>query len=132
MIHAMSATTSYRLAVGLAVATMLFLVLAAGALGILGSGGRPDRVYVAVLAVGIFGALVARLRARAMAMAMVATAFTQVLVTAVALIAGLPPEGASVVDIIGINAMYAGLFAAAAWLFWRAGADRQNGVSAPA
>jgi hypothetical protein len=115
-----TATTYYRLASALAIATVLFLVLAIGALGILGEGGRPDRVYAGVLAVAILGTLIARLRAPGMARALLATAVTQVLVTVVALLAGLPPEGASVVDILGINAMYAALFALSAWLFRRA------------
>ena len=45
---------------------MLFLVLAIGALGIIGDGGRDDRMYLAVLAVLVLGTLVARLRARSM------------------------------------------------------------------
>lgn len=54
-----------------------------------------------------------------MALALVATAATQVLVTVVALVAGVA-EDASVVDILGINLMYAGLFSLSAWLFRRA------------
>ena len=38
------------------------------------------------------------------------------LVTLVALVAGVP-EDASILDIIGINAMYAALFCLSAWLF---------------
>lgn len=113
------ARTYYVLASALAVLTALFLVLAIGALGILGEGGRPDRVYAAVLAVLVVGTLVARLRARGMALALLATAATQALVTAVALATGLPPDGASVADIVGINAMYVVLFSCAAWLFNR-------------
>ena len=40
----------------------------------------------------------------------------------VALVTGVPEE-ASIVDILGINAMYAALFCLSAWLFRRA-ADR--------
>ena len=56
-------TTYYFLAIGAAVATVLFLVLAIGALGIIADGGRDDRIYLAVLAVLVIGAVVARLRA---------------------------------------------------------------------
>ena len=54
-----------------------------------------------------------------MSLALLATAATQVLVTVVALVAGVPEE-ASIVDILGINAMYAALFCLSAWLFRRA------------
>jgi len=119
----MSRWTSYRLGLGLAVATALFLFLAVGALGIIGDGGRPDRIYAAVLAVAVIGAAVARLRPRGMVLAMAAAALSQAVVTAAALLAGLhEPENASVVDIVGINAMYAVLWSVSAWLFHRAAA----------
>ena len=70
-------------------------------------------------AVLVLGTIVARLRAPGMALALVATAATQVLVTVVALVAGLPQD-ASIVDVLGINAMYAALFCLSAWLFRRA------------
>ena len=112
---------SYRLGLGLTVATALFLVLGIGALGIIGPGGRPDRAYAAVLAVLVVGAVVARLRSDGMALALAATALSQVVVTLVVFLAGLHhTEGASVVDILGINAMYTALFGASAWLFHRA------------
>lgn len=116
---ATSAATTYRLALGLAVATVLFLVLAIGALGIIGDGGRPDQIYVAVLAVLALGSVLARLRPSGMAVALVATAVTQVVVTLLALMAGMA-EDASVLDILAINAMYAALFCLSAWLFRRA------------
>ena len=115
----MKPTTYYFLAIGAAVATVLFLVLAIGALGIIGDGGRNDQIYVAVLAVLGIGTAVARLRPAGMSVVLLVTALTQVLVTVVALITGVPEE-ASVIDIFGINAMYAALFCLSAWLFRRA------------
>lgn len=124
----MTAATSYRLALGLTIATAAFLVLGMGALGIIGAGGRADRIYLAVLAVLVLGTLLARLRPRGMALTLVATALTQVVVTAVALLGGVDDvEGASVVDIVGLTVMYAGLFGLSAWLFRRA-ADQQSTV----
>ncbi|WP_134739062.1 hypothetical protein [Nocardioides sp. 503] len=111
-----TSTSHRRLGLALAGLTALFLVLGIGALGILGPGGRPDRVYVAVLAVLVVGVAVSRLRPPALALALAATAATQVLVTAVALLGGLPPEGSSTLDIVGVNAMYTGLWALSAWL----------------
>jgi hypothetical protein len=124
--------TRYLLAIATAVGTVLFLILAIGALGIIGDGGRDDRIYVAVLAVLVIGSVVARLRPHAMSLVLIATALTQGLVTVIALVAGVP-EDASVVDILGINAMFAALFCLSAWLFRRA-ADEQpvEAVSGPA
>ena len=116
-----TATAAYRLALALTVATVLFLVLAIGALGIVGAGGRPDRIYAAVLAVLAVGSVLARFRAGGMAVALAATALTQAVVTLVVFLTGQHhTEGASVVDILAINAMYAGLWILAAWLFRRA------------
>lgn len=116
-----TATAYYRLAIGVAVATVLFLIWAIGALGIIGAGGRADRMYVGVLAVAAIGTVIARLRPRGMALALVATAVAQALVAVIALVAGLQrTEGASVAEILGLNAMYAALFLLSAWLFRRA------------
>jgi hypothetical protein len=53
-----------------------------------------------------------------MVLALAATALTQLVVTAVALLAGVPGY-ASVVDIVAVNAMFAALFGLSAWLFSR-------------
>ena len=125
----MNATTSYRLAIAVALATALRLVLGIGALGVIGSGGRADRGYLAVLLVLAVGTALARLRPRGMALALIATAATQVLVPVVVLAADVPgTEGASVVDVIGLTAMFAGLFGVSAWLFQRA-ADQRSRVA---
>ncbi len=114
----------YLLALGLAVASTLFLVLAVGALGIVGDGGSADRMYALVLVVGVVGAVAARLRPAGMTRTMLAMAATQAVLAVVALVAvaaGVDDfEGASVVDVVVINAMYVVLFAASAWLFHRA------------
>ena len=120
----MTATTSYRLALGLTVFTVLFLVYGIGALGINGEGGEADTMYVGVLAVLVTGAVIARLRATGMAGALAATAIAQLIAGVIAVVVGYQDEpGASALEILGINAMYAGLFALSAWLFWRAGSN---------
>lgn len=123
----MKTRTYYSAAAALAVATVLFLVLGAGALGIIGSGGRPDLLYAAALAVGLLGAAVSRFRARGMAMSLAATAAVTVLIGIGAVIAGLHGDG-SAFDVIMVSTMYATLFAASAWLFSRA--DGQSPGSA--
>lgn len=116
-----TARTSYRLAWLVAVLTVLFLVWAIGALGVIGSGGRPDRMYAAVLAVALVGTVVSRLRAPGMSWTMAATAGALCVVAAVALLTGLQDTpGASTLEILGLNAMYAALFGTSAWLFHRA------------
>ena len=120
-----TASTSYRLGLTLAVLTALFLFLAIGALGIIGEGGEPDRIFLAVFATLAVGTLVARLRARGMAYALFATALATLVVAAVALATGQQDTpGASVLEIVGLSAMYAGLFGLSGWLFWTAAGHR--------
>ena len=116
-----SAQRSYALALAVAVGTALFLALGIGALGIIGEGGEADRLYLAVFVVLAVGSLAARLRPQGMALALLATAVTQVLVAVVALVTVAPDtEGVSVLDVVGLTVMYAGLFGLSAWLFRRA------------
>ena len=118
-----TARTSYGLGLALAAATLLFLILGIGALGIVGDGGRADRIFLAVPLVLLLGALLARLRARGMTRALVATALTQVVAALAAVVAVLAEvddfAGASVADILMVSALYAALFGASAWLFRR-------------
>ena len=86
----MTRKTSYRLGLLLTVGTVLFLVLGAGALGIIGAGGRPDLMYLGVIAVGVVGALAARFRAHGMSLTLLAMAAAQVVVALVALVAVVP------------------------------------------
>ena len=119
-------TNAYRLAVAVALGTSLLLVLGAGALGIIGDGGRADLAYAAVLGVGLVGAVLSRLRPEGLSMTLAAMAAAQILVTGVALLAGLADD-ASVLDLLGLTAMFAGLFAVSAWLFHRAAEPSRAG-----
>jgi hypothetical protein len=110
---------SYALGALVALGTSAVLVLGAGALGIIGDGGRRDLVYVAVLAVGLVGAALSRLRPEGLAMTLAAMALAQLLVTGIAFVAGLTDD-ASALDLLGLTAMFAGGFAVAGWLFHRA------------
>jgi hypothetical protein len=125
-----TARTYYRLGLALAVLTALFLFWAIGALGIIGEGGRPDRLYLGVFATLAVGTVLARLRPRGMAYALLATATAQVVVAVVAIATGQQETpGASVLEILGLTAMYAGLFSVSAWCFWRS-AERSPSPSA--
>ncbi len=127
----MTSTTTYRLALAVAVGTVLFLLLGIGALGVIGSGGPADRVYLAVPVVLVLGSVLARLRPGGMAVTMLATAATQVLAPVVAFAAGLEgTEGASVLDVVGLTGMFAGLFLLSAWLFRRSARQRTRAAVA--
>ena len=127
----MTSTTSYRLALAVAVCTVLLLLLGIGALGVIGSGGPADRVYLAVPVVLLLGSILARLRPGGMAVTMLATAATQVLAPAVAFAARLEgTEGASVLDVVGLTGMFTGLFLLSAWLFRRSARQRTRAAVA--
>jgi hypothetical protein len=112
-------TAQYVLALGVALATVAFLLLGIGALGIVGDGDR-DAVYLAAPVAGLVVAVVTRFRPRGMAMALGVAAVSTV-------VAGLWSVGivatddvtASVADVVMLTLMYAGLFTLAAWLFTR-------------
>ena len=126
----MTSRTYYRLGAAIALLTVLFLVWSIGALGIIGEGGKPDRMYLGVLLTLVVGTAAARLRPRGMAYALVATATAQVVVAVVALAMGQQDApGASTAEILGLTAMFAALFALSAWLFWRS-AESQPALGA--
>lgn len=111
---------AYRSAIFIAVAAALMLVWLSLGVGIIGKDGDPaNRMYFAVLAVGIIGAVVARFKPMGMARALVTMALAQAAVTAIALIArlGLPYSGPA--EILLLNGFFVMLFAASAWLFKR-------------
>jgi hypothetical protein len=120
----MARTTSdiaYRAAVGVAVVAALALVWLSLGVGIIGRDGDPaNLMYFGVLAVGIIGALIARLRPRGMARALFAMALAQTAVAAIALIAGLGHPWSGPLELAVLNAFFVALFAGSAWLFRRA------------
>ena len=122
-------TTSYGLGIAVALGSVLLLLFGVGALGVIGSGGEADKVYLAVPAVLVLGSLVARLRVPAMSLALLATALTQVLAPIVAFALRLEgTEDASLVDVLGLTAMFSGLFLVSAW-FFRRSAQAHAGTS---
>ena len=110
---------TYRAAVGVAVATALLLVWTNLAVGLIGSEDNPaNLMYIGVLAVGIFGAIISRLQPHGMAKTLFTMAFAHVFVVIIALIAGLhlSPDS-SVSEILGVNGFFAVLWVASALLF---------------
>lgn len=113
--------TAYRSAIGVALAAAVLLVWLSLGVGIIGADGDPaNRMYFGVLAVGIIGAIIARLQPQGIARALFATALAQASVAAIALIAGLGLPWSPPAEIILLNGFFIGLFAGSAWLFRRA------------
>jgi hypothetical protein len=112
-----SMTIYFRLAIGIAVGTALFLVLGIGALGVIGTeGDRADMMFLGVLGIGVAGAIVSRLRPEGMVWTMAAMATATMIVGIIAIMLGKhEAEASSVAEILGLTGMYASLFAASAW-----------------
>jgi hypothetical protein len=125
--------TAYRFAVGLALGTALFLVWLCLAVGVIGVEGDPaDRMYIGVLAVGIIGAVMARLRPLGMARALFATALAVAVVTVIALLMGKHESPiTSVAELVGLNGMFTALFLGSTWLFRRAAQEQPPAGEGP-
>jgi hypothetical protein len=128
-------TAAYRIAVGLAVATALVLVWVNAAVGIIGHDESFNLMYFGVLAIGIVGALIARLRPQGMARVLFAVAIAQIMVPViVAMIPNLRGslmEPPGVVGVFGLNAFFAALWIGSAWLFRKAARQQTAANAAP-
>ena len=123
-------TTAYRAAVGVAVATALILVWVNAAVGIIGDDESVNLMYFGVLAIGIIGALIARLRPQGMARALFAMAIAQMLVPVIVLtipnFRGVLVEPPGVVGVFGLNAFFVMLWIGSAWLFRKAAREQNS------
>jgi len=116
-----SGSSAYRLAAGIGVGTTLLLIWMNGAVGIIGSEDNPaNLLYGAVLVVGAAGALIARCRPAGMTKTLFATAITQMLVPAVALMIWKPELTFEVLAIFVLNGFFATLFVVSGLLFKKA------------
>lgn len=118
----MQDNTAYRSGVGVALAAAFILVWVNAAVGIIGDESNDaNMMYIGVLAVGIVGAIVARLKPQGMARALYATALAQVLVLVVVLIAGLGSTGPIWPrDVLILTGFFATLWLVSARLFQKA------------
>ena len=113
--------TTYRFAVGVAVAAAFLLIWLSLGVGIIGRDGDPANVmYAGVLAVGIIGALIARFRPSGMARALFAAALAQISVAVIALAGGLGRPYSGPLELTLLNGFFVVLFVGSAWLFRRA------------
>jgi hypothetical protein len=121
LVARMGSNGNYRLAAGLAIAAGLLLVWGNLAVGFLGSEDNPaNLLYSAVLAVALVGVIAARFRPLGMARAMFGAALTQFLVPFVAMLIWHPEVNLGLMQVLVLNALFAGLWAGAGGLFWRA------------
>jgi hypothetical protein len=122
-----TARSTYRFAVGVALATACILVWLSLGVGIIGRDGDPANVmYFGVLAVGIAGALIARFRPGGMARALLAMALAQTSVALFALIAGLGRPFSGPLELSLLNGFFVALYIGSAWLFRRASHLRER------
>jgi hypothetical protein len=120
----LTASRAYRAATLVAAASALLLVWMNLAVGIFGPESNPaNLMFAGVLAVAGLGIAVARFRPRGMARALRGAAAAQMLVAAIALIAGMQ-GGSSPAEIIGLNGAFALLWLLSARLFLEAARER--------
>jgi hypothetical protein len=117
--------TRYQVAAGLALTAAFLIVWLNAAAGMIGikDDDPANLLYAGVLAIGVIGAVIARLQPRGLARAMFATALAQALVAAIAL---RVPNTASPAQIVVLHAALIALFASSAVLFRSAGATSQH------
>ena len=114
---------AYRVAVVVAVGAALLLIWMNLAVGLIGNEENPaNLMYIGVLAVGLTGAVIARLEPRGMARALFAMALAQALVPVIAMMIWKLPITSGVVEVVGVTAFFVMLFVGSALLFQRASA----------
>jgi len=116
-----SANNTYRVAVGVAAVTGFLLIWVNLAVGIIGSEDNPvNLMYFGVVAIGIIGAFIARLRPRGMAWVLIVMALAQMSVPVIALFIAklaVTMEPPGIVGVFALNGFFAILFAVSALLF---------------
>lgn len=127
----LSEKNAYRLAIGIAVISTLMLMWLSLGVGIIGRDGDPaNMMYFGVVAVGIIGAIAARLRPSGMARTLYAMALAQALVAAIAVVAGLGRPWSGPLELLILNGFFIVLFCGSAWLFRRRARERPEMVKA--
>ena len=117
----MNSGNYYRLALGLGIGALLVLIWLSLGVGIIGADGdRANRMYLGVLAVGVIGAGITRMRPKGMSRVLAAMAIAQGTIAIIALVAGLGLPWSGPLEIVILNGFFVATFAASAWLFMRA------------
>jgi len=125
--------TSYKSAVGLALAAAFLLFWVNGAVGIIGDeSDDANMMYFGVLAVGFIGAIIARFEPHGMARTMFATALAQTSVGIIALIAGWGSTGPIWPwDILILTGFFVAMFVGSALLFRHAAREQSPAGAVP-
>lgn len=125
-----TAGSVYRLAAGTALGAACMLIWVNGAIGLIGSEDNPSNMmYGGVLALGVLGALLARLEPLGMSWALFTTALAQFLVPVIALLIRPDDFSPGVVKVFVLNFVFVLLFAASGLLF-RTSAGKPTGTGA--
>jgi len=121
-ISRMAQNSMYKVAGGLALITMLFLVWSNLAVGLIGSEDQlANLMYFGIVFIGIVGSVLSRFKALGMSITSFAMAGGIVLITIVALTMGMQDySGSSVIEILGVNAFFIVPFALSGLLFRQA------------
>lgn len=122
---------AYRIAVSFALSCGLFLIWVNGAVGIIGSENNEiNLLYFGVIAVGIIGAFITRFQSQGMSHTLFAMAFAQALIAAIALIIGMhQAPHSSVIEILGVNGLFVGLFLISALWFRYIAREQSDSLS---
>ena len=122
LIKRQSQSVIYRLAAGVALAAGFLLIWMNAAVGIIGDESNDaNLMFFGVLAVGLIGGVVTRLKPHGMARTLFATALAQALVAVIALIGGLGSTAAAwPKDILILNGFFIALWLLSAALFQKA------------
>lgn len=111
----------YRIAVGFALASGLFLIWTNMAVGLIGSEDNEiNLLYFLVILAGVIGAFLSRFRSQGLAITLFSMAGIQFLIAIYALFTGMAdlPES-SVVEIFLVNGLFILLFVISGGLFWQ-------------
>ncbi|MDM8172877.1 MULTISPECIES: hypothetical protein [Olivibacter] len=120
----------YRIAISIMVVATFLMIWANLAVGLIGSGPNiGNLMYIAVAIVVIVGSLLSQFKAAGMERAMYVTVLTLVVLATIALLAGMQHHGSSVIEILGVNGFFAGLFLVSAALFHYAAKNALNRTS---
>jgi hypothetical protein len=125
-----SGEIAYRLAIGFALFTGLFLIWVNMAVGIIGSENNEfNLLYSFVIFTGLIGAFLSKFKPRGLMFTLFSMAGVQAVLTAVALMTGMSQIAeSSVIEILSVNGFFFTLFLIAGLLFRYAGDESNNQI----
>lgn len=113
--------TTYFLAIGATLVTVLVLIWLSLGIGIIGADGDPaNLMYFGVIALGLIGAFVARFQPHGMSRVLIVMAVAQALIAVIAIVAKLGYPFSGPLELLLLNGFFVAMFVGVAWLFRRA------------